>query len=154
MNIKHLLFCICVVFVMGAYTGAAFAAEGHNPAEGQKPEEIQVPAAKELSAKAAAALITKPPAEGLIIIDVRTPSEFSGGHIEGAKNMDFFGPHLERQLLQLNRQTPVLIYCNSGNRSAGALDIMRQMGFTKVFHMTHGIQEWTTEGLPLVKGNK
>lgn len=146
----HVYVCSCVVAVLLACAPAfSFAAE----AEAEAPVVNETPA-KELSAKEAAALIKNPPAEGLIIVDVRTPQEFAAGHIEGAKNMDYFGPQLERQLLQLNRQAPTLIYCNSGNRSAGALDIVRQMGFTKVYHLTKGIEEWKAEDRPLVQSKK
>lgn len=140
-----LAFCLLLTsFVTLAPVYALYAAEA--PASATS--------VKELTAKEAAALIAKPPKEGLNIIDVRTPAEFASGHIEGAKNLDYFGEHLEKLLLQQNRQMPTLLYCGSGKRSAGALDMMQQMGFTRIYHLTDGIRDWTNAGQPVVKGKK
>ena len=106
--------------------------------------------ARDISVKDAAALLQNPP-QGLTIVDVRTPAEFREGHIAGAVNMDFFGASFDSQILTLPRDKPVLLYCRTGNRSAGAYDAMEKEGITNILHMNAGITGWQKEGLPLQK---
>ena len=46
---------------------------------------------------------------------------------------------------------PMLGYCRSGNRSAGAYDTMTKEGLTNILHMNQGITAWQQSGLPLQK---
>ncbi len=110
---------------------------------------VQV-SARDISVKDAAALLQNPP-QGLTIVDVRTPAEFREGHLAGAVNMDFFGASFDSQILTLPRDKPVLLYCRTGNRSAGAYDAMEKEGITNILHMNAGITGWQKEGLPLQK---
>lgn len=80
------------------------------------------------------------------IIDLRTPQELEMGKIEGAKNIDFYEPDFRSNLDALDRSQPYLIYCNSGNRSAQALEMMREMGFEDVKELKGGIQAWMNAG--------
>ena len=106
--------------------------------------------AKDISVKDAAALLQNPP-QGLTIVDVRTPAEFRDGHLAGAVNMDFFGSTFEAQTLTLPKDKPILLYCRTGNRSAGAKDAMEKEGLTNIIHMHEGIVGWQKAGLPLEK---
>ncbi|WP_374288928.1 rhodanese-like domain-containing protein [Desulfovibrio desulfuricans] len=107
-------------------------------------------AAKDISVKEAAELLQNPP-QGLTIVDVRTPAEFREGHLAGAVNMDFFGASFDSQILALPKDKPILLYCRSGNRSAGAYDAMEKEGITNILHMNQGITAWQQAGLPLQK---
>ena len=110
---------------------------------------VQV-SAKDISVKDAAALVQNPP-QGLTIVDVRTPAEFREGHLAGAVNMDFFGASFDSQILALPKDKPILLYCRTGNRSAGAYDVMEKEGITNILHMNEGITGWQKQGLPLQK---
>ena len=110
---------------------------------------VQV-SAKDISVKDAAALVQNPP-QGLTIVDVRTPAEFRDGHLAGAVNMDFFGASFDSQILALPKDKPILLYCRTGNRSAGAYDVMEKEGITNILHMNEGITGWQKQGLPLQK---
>lgn len=90
--------------------------------------------------------------EDLVILDVRTPEEFAEGHIEGASLIDFYRDDFADQLADLDRDTPYLIYCRSGNRSGQARSIMEDLGFTDVTDVDGGIVAWAGEGQPLVGG--
>ena len=74
------------------------------------------------------------------ILDVRTVDEFNNGHIKGAKNIDYL--HNKKKLLNLKKNHTYLVYCASGRRSLLASEYMNQFGFTSVFNMSGGIQEW------------
>lgn len=74
-----------------------------------------------------------------IIIDVRTPAEFAGGKLPGAKNIDFFSKDFANQIDTLDRDKTYLLYCRSGNRSGQACNIMAGRGFTKLYNMAGGV---------------
>jgi len=86
-----------------------------------------------------------------IIIDVRTPEEFAEGHIEGAINRDFRSENFDGQIDELNRNNKYLIYCKSGNRSRGALEVMVEMDFREVYHLSAGIIKWIDEEYPIAR---
>lgn len=86
-----------------------------------------------------------------IILDVRQPSEYADGHLQGAINLDWqnsnsFAQGMER----LNKNRTYYIYCRSGHRSNAAATKMHKNGF-KVFDMKGGILHWTKLGLPVEK---
>lgn len=66
------------------------------------------------------------------VIDVRTPEEFSEGYVKGAVNIDVSNPNFESQIAALDKDAAYSVYCRSGNRSAVAVEIMRNAGFTNV----------------------
>ncbi len=86
-----------------------------------------------------------------LIVDVRTPAEFTGGHIENAINIDFNSGDFENEVSKLDRNKKYLVYCRSGNRSSGALKVMKELGFMNVYHLYEGIIGWTNNGYPTVK---
>jgi rhodanese-related sulfurtransferase len=65
--------------------------------------------------------------KGAIIIDVRSPGEFAGGHIKGAKNIPLneIGAKIN-EIKKLNK--PVIACCASGMRSSQATSILKQNG--------------------------
>jgi phage shock protein E len=69
------------------------------------------------------------------VIDVRTPREFSTGHVEGALNVDVTAADFEARIRQLAADgavcpdTPVYLYCRSGNRSSKATRMLGGMGY-------------------------
>lgn len=82
------------------------------------------------------------------IIDVRTPDEFSGGHLQNAQNIDVSGSDFEQQIETLDKSKPVFIYCLSGGRSASAANTMRGAGFKEVYELNGGIMKWRGANLP------
>ena len=67
-----------------------------------------------------------------IVIDVRTPAEYSEGHLDGAVNIDVQDANFGTILSQLPTDGEYVVYCRSGNRSAQAVEIMKASGFTNV----------------------
>jgi rhodanese-related sulfurtransferase len=75
-----------------------------------------------------------------VFIDVREPSEFSRGHVEGAINIP---PAVlmrgePEELKKLERNTPLVVYCLSGSRSNASIPFIRSFGFTDI---TNGINK-------------
>lgn len=68
-----------------------------------------------------------------VVIDVRTAEEFAAGHVAGAVNIPFdqIGQRIHG-LKTLRKDSPILLYCRSGRRSALAEQTLRQQGYTRV----------------------
>mgnify|MGYP001066636218 CR=1 FL=1 len=85
------------------------------------------------------------------LIDVRTAGEFAGGHLEGARNLDWNNGQLQSEMTTLDKNAPVLVYCASGRRSAAAREALLQAGFKNVTDLAGGVQAWTANGKPVVR---
>ncbi len=68
--------------------------------------------------------------QGAIILDVRSKSEYSGGHIKGSINISV--DTLSNNLNKLKKDKPIITCCASGMRSASAKSILESNGFTNV----------------------
>lgn len=86
-----------------------------------------------------------------VILDVRTPDEFSVGHIKNAINIDVNAANFEQEVGKLNKNKAYLVYCRSGVRSKQASDNMLKLGFKEIYNMTGGIIAWEAAGYPFVK---
>ncbi len=85
-----------------------------------------------------------------ILLDVRTLPEFQSGHIKNAKMLDFNKADFRKKLSVLDKNKKYFIYCRSGSRSGRALNIMKEMGFTTVYNLKGGINNWIKNGFPIV----
>ncbi len=83
------------------------------------------------------------------LVDVRRPSEWREGHVEGAvhKPLD----QLPRSLAGLDPARPVAVYCKSGYRSSISSSILQASGFKEVFNITGGFDAWKASHLPYVE---
>jgi rhodanese-related sulfurtransferase len=87
--------------------------------------------------------------DAVTLIDVRTPAEYAEGHLAGATLLDIQDPSFEERLSELAPDGAYVVYCRSGNRSAAAVEAMRQAGFREVYDLG-GIIDWQAAGLPVV----
>jgi len=83
-----------------------------------------------------------------VALDVRTPAEYSTGHLPGAVNADFYAPDFGKQLEALDKDRSYFVYCQSGNRSSTAAERMHSLGFKHVYDIQGGMTAWQGEGLP------
>ena len=86
-----------------------------------------------------------------VVIDVRTPEEFTEEHIENATNINFYSESFRDMLNNLDKNKTYLIYCKVGGRSGSALDIMAELNFREVYNILGGTNQWKAEELPTVK---
>ena len=68
---------------------------------------------------------------GAVLLDVRTPQEYSEGHIPGSKNVPLQTLDKVRSVVE-NKDTELFVYCYSGARSRQAAAALGQMGYTNV----------------------
>ena len=89
--------------------------------------------------------------EKFLLIDVREESEYAADHLPGAI-------HLGKGILERDvedripdQDTPIVLYCGGGFRSALAADNLQKMGYTRVLSMDGGIRGWREKGFALTK---
>lgn len=72
---------------------------------------------------------------GAIIIDVRTQGEYSGGHLNRSINIPLGEETAKISKYATEKDTPILVYCLSGSRSAIAVRSLRKSGYTSVHNL-------------------
>ncbi len=90
--------------------------------------------------------------EKFVLVDVREESEWSKDHLPNAIHLGkgVIERDVEERVPDLN--TPMVLYCGGGYRSALAADNLQQMGYKNVLSMDGGVREWREKGLPFSKG--
>jgi rhodanese-related sulfurtransferase len=89
---------------------------------------------------------------GALVIDVRDQKAYEGGHIIDARHIPAGQLGDRAETIKKFKEKPVLVYCDSGLTSAGAVRRLKELGFTKVVSLRGGLQGWLQENLPVVKG--
>jgi sulfur dioxygenase len=86
------------------------------------------------------------PAGHVQVLDVREPAEFQGplGHLPNAVLIPL--GRLQERMAELDRERPVVAVCRSGSRSARAVAMLQQAGFTQVANLAGGMLRWRVEG--------
>ena len=82
-------------------------------------------------------------------VDVRTPEEYAAGHAYRTRNIPL--DDLAANLDKLERNEPVYLICESGNRSKKAAALLQQAGFPKTISITGGTTAWKAAGLRMEK---
>lgn len=86
-----------------------------------------------------------------IVLDVRTPEEFAQGYLpeKTPLNLNFYAADFREQLAQLDREKTYLVYCRTGNRSSQTVELMKELGFRRVYDLQGGIVAWQSADLPI-----
>ena len=87
------------------------------------------------------------PAERPLLLDARSPAEYEVSHIADATRVDPGGDALDPTGIPLD--TPIVVYCSVGYRSAAVVRRLDDAGFTRVYNLQGGIFEWANEGRPV-----
>ena len=95
-------------------------------------------------------------ADSIIIIDVRTKSEYSKSHIAEAKNVSFFGGHFRKELeaLDLDTTNTILIYCETQHRSLFVAKKVYKAGFNNIVDLDKGMMKWRKNNYPWVSSSE
>ncbi|HEX9184585.1 MAG TPA: rhodanese-like domain-containing protein [Burkholderiales bacterium] len=89
--------------------------------------------------------------EDALVIDVREPAEYAKGHVLGSKNVPLGDVERRAAEFDKHKAKPVILVCESGSRSARALDALRGRGFARVVNLSGGFGAWQQAGLPVEK---
>ena len=143
-RILAILACFTVSFASPAFS-----------ADAAKPES---PSSKPASKKISLAEFDKARQEkGVIVLDVRSPEEFNGGHVPGAMTIPISGKGAEdfdARVKELPKDKPILVYCRSGVRSAKAVAKMQTLGFEHLADFSGGWIAWKEADKPVEQAGK
>ena len=90
--------------------------------------------------------------EKFLLIDVREESEYAADHLPGAVHLGKGIIERDVEARVSDQNTPMVLYCGGGFRSALAADNLQKMGYTQVLSMDGGIRGWREKGFALTKG--
>jgi rhodanese-related sulfurtransferase len=88
--------------------------------------------------------------EKVQLVDVRTPGEYTQGHIENAININVYAKDFAVKTNSLDKSKPVYVYCRSGARSMKAANNLKSRGYN-VVNLNGGIGGWMRNGFKVVK---
>ena len=111
------------------------------PVETEKSEEGIAPIAEKINAESAKNMID---ASGVTIVDVRSAEEYASGHVPGAILAPLDKLADDAETLLPDKDATLLVYCRSGNRSAQAVSLLQQLGYTRLYDFG-GIINWPYE---------
>jgi rhodanese-related sulfurtransferase len=78
----------------------------------------------------------------VLILDVRTPSEFKSGHIPGAKSVPVNNFASSVSQFEKYKDKTVIVHCASGGRSPAAVRVLLKNNFSQIYHMNRGLNGW------------
>ena len=84
-----------------------------------------------------------------LLVDIREPDEHATGVVPGARLLPM--RQLSARLAELPRDRPVLLICNTQNRSRATFDALRERGWTNLRYVNGGMSEWNRRGWKTVK---
>ena len=83
-----------------------------------------------------------------VILDVRTPSEYSGGHLYNSININYYDANFSSLIAALDHNKMYLVHCAAGSRSGATFTMMQGQHFREVYNMQGGINAWISAGYP------
>jgi rhodanese-related sulfurtransferase len=89
--------------------------------------------------------------DGAIVVDVREPGEYVGGHVPGATLVPM--GQLSSRLHELPKDMPIYLICGSGNRSLAMTSFLMRAGYD-AYSVSGGTGAWAGAGRPLVMGSR
>ena len=77
------------------------------------------------------------------VIDVRGYAEYNSSHVPGAENI--FVGYLIDNLDKISHEREIVLHCVSGDRSSLAVSLLQRLGYTNIFNLPGGFEEWTNK---------
>ncbi len=145
-NLTYMLIVALSVGFIGCKSSSNKKDKNTNKTEQVKPKTNGF--AKDVNAKEFKRLVDT---GNTIVLDVRTPKEVAQGHIKGSSMIDFYSKDFVEKINLINKEKEICVYCRSGGRSAKAVEILKQNGFTKIYQLIGGIMAWEANKFPITK---
>jgi thioredoxin len=76
------------------------------------------------------------------LLDVRTPEEYSSGHIGNAVNVNWNSVDFVDEATKYDKSKPIFVYCKVGGRSSNAAEKLEELGFKEIYNLDGGIMKW------------
>ena len=101
-----------------------------------------------VTASAATQLINR---RNAVVVDVRESGEYAAGHLPQAKHAPLGELEGKASGLAKNKETPIILVCQTGQRAGRAQAVLKQAGYSEVYSLEGGLAAWQQAGLPVVK---
>lgn len=108
------------------------------------------PAVQSITTDSLAERLSDSTTSSLLLLDARSPAEFTVSHLPQAHRVDPQADSLPR-LDSLSSDAPIVVYCSVGYRSARIAHRLQQQGFTNVSNLRGSIFRWANEGRPVFR---
>jgi len=105
---------------------------------------MRFPDVQWISTAELAAWSSKAPGEAPVLLDARTPAEFDVSQLGGARWID--PDAADAHPADLSPDTPIVVYCSVGYRSAAVARRLASAGYRRVYNLEGGIFQWANEG--------
>ena len=77
------------------------------------------------------------------LIDIRDQNSFNTGHMDNAINLN--DDNIEKFILKADKKIPTIVYCYHGHSSQNAAQYLSSMGFTEVYSVDGGFEDWKNQ---------
>jgi molybdopterin/thiamine biosynthesis adenylyltransferase/rhodanese-related sulfurtransferase len=94
------------------------------------------------------------PDNGFTLLDVREGDEWEQGHLNKAIFLPRGFLEVKADKMLTDKNQPIVVYCAGGTRSAFAAKTLQDLGYSSVYSMRGGFNEWKNNGLPFVTPEK
>ncbi len=84
----------------------------------------------------------------VVLVDVRTPSEYNAGHLKNAENINWMGDTFAEQFEAVSKDQPVYVYCKVGGRSLKAAEWLLANGYKNVTNLSGGYDAFLQKKKP------
>lgn len=112
-------------------------------------EKVQLITASELND------VLKTGRQEVFLLDVRTPEEYSAGHINQPDELiDYREIEGQTSRLPEDKNQLIVVYCRTGHRSAQAATTLAKLGYTNIRDLSGGIEAWQNQGFLIEKGDR
>ncbi|MGI4855780.1 MAG: rhodanese-like domain-containing protein [Janthinobacterium lividum] len=85
------------------------------------------------------------------VVDIRGADAFATGHLPQARHLAFADLAAKASQVVKNKNTPVIVVCQSGVQSARAEALLKTAGYAEVYTLDGGLDGWQKAGMPVVK---
>jgi rhodanese-related sulfurtransferase len=89
--------------------------------------------------------------QNALVLDVRDAAEYENGHVLNARHLPMEEIGARSADIEKYKAKPVIVVCESGNRSEKAAAALRKQGFAQVFSLSGGMGAWKQAGMPVEK---
>jgi rhodanese-related sulfurtransferase len=127
------IFMVAIAFVSGAMLLWPFVRRGGGPT---------------VNTLEATQLINR---QDAVLLDVREQAEYARGHILNARNLPLSQLNAQIAGLDKLKDKPLIVYCETGNRSGAAIAALLKRGFAGAVNLGGGFAAWQQAGLPVEK---
>ena len=76
---------------------------------------------------------------GAVLLDVRSLQEYNEFHLKGSINIPLYELNIKVENILINRNQPIIVYCQSGSRSKRAIQILNQKGYNNLYELEGGL---------------